>query len=239
MPGVNCRELEGALIEMARHGSLQAMADSALTSHLETCVACTRALDRQLRLSAAAGLLARESSYLSAPLNVERALLEKLDFRQRLQRRRVAYALAGGALAASLAVIWLLAEKPAVQTHVASKAPIAQQAAMNTEVAPEIPPTASTARHRFKKVKRPVDEEQPFIAIPYTPPLDPWERADVMHTEMPVGQLVAAGFSVGMVDPDARVQADVLVGQDGRARAIRLVSVSVPIFSTSNFVKEQ
>jgi hypothetical protein len=43
--------------------------------------------------------------------------------------------------------------------------------------------------------------------------------------EIPVTALIAAGFHVGVTDPAATVQADVLVSEDGRARAIRPLSV--------------
>lgn len=66
-------------------------------------------------------------------------------------------------------------------------------------------------------------QEQPFVAIPYVAPLAPYERAEVVRMQLPVSALLAAGLAVGMVDPGAQVMADVLVGQDGRARALRLV----------------
>lgn len=66
-------------------------------------------------------------------------------------------------------------------------------------------------------------QEQPFVAIPYVAPLAPYERAEVVRMQLPVSALLAAGLAVGMADPGAQVVADVLVGQDGRARALRLV----------------
>ncbi|HXS98700.1 MAG TPA: hypothetical protein VN736_29085 [Candidatus Limnocylindrales bacterium] len=66
--------------------------------------------------------------------------------------------------------------------------------------------------------------EKPFLAIPYTVPLAPYEIAQVQRMAIPVAALAAAGFDVHAQDYGAAVQADVLLGQDGRARAIRLVS---------------
>jgi hypothetical protein len=71
-----------------------------------------------------------------------------------------------------------------------------------------------------------VKSEQPFVAIPYVAPLDPYERAEVVRMELPVSALIAAGLQVDTDDARASVQADVVVGQDGRARAVRLVSIS-------------
>ena len=76
-------------------------------------------------------------------------------------------------------------------------------------------------------LQRPVPDalaEAPFLEIPYTAPLAPYERTSVMRMEVPVAALTAAGFQVHGQEPGATVTADVLVGQDGRARAFRLIS---------------
>jgi hypothetical protein len=62
-----------------------------------------------------------------------------------------------------------------------------------------------------------------FVAIPYTAPLAPYERTAVLRTELSVTALIAAGFDVHATDTAATLNAEVLVGQDGRARAIRLL----------------
>jgi len=68
--------------------------------------------------------------------------------------------------------------------------------------------------------------EDPFMPIPYVTPLAPYERADVVRVNLPVTALVAAGIPVGTAVPSMTMQADVIVGQDGRAHAIRLVSTA-------------
>jgi len=68
-------------------------------------------------------------------------------------------------------------------------------------------------------------DDAAFLPIPYTVPLSPEERVEVLRMEIPVTALISAGFRVGVSDPGAMVQADVLVSEDGRARAIRPLSV--------------
>jgi hypothetical protein len=65
---------------------------------------------------------------------------------------------------------------------------------------------------------------QPFIQIPYTVPLAPYERAEVVRMEVPVTALIAAGFHVRAVDTGAVLDAEAIVGQDRRVHAIRLIS---------------
>jgi hypothetical protein len=70
------------------------------------------------------------------------------------------------------------------------------------------------------------ESDQAFVPIPYVTPLGQYERAEVVRMEVPVAALIAAGLQVRTADPGARAEADVLVGQDGRARAVRLISIS-------------
>jgi hypothetical protein len=70
---------------------------------------------------------------------------------------------------------------------------------------------------------KPQLDERAFVAIPYTVPLAPYERAEILRTELPVTALIAAGFDVRATDTAATLNAEVLVGQDGRAHAIRLL----------------
>jgi hypothetical protein len=66
-------------------------------------------------------------------------------------------------------------------------------------------------------------KEASFVAIPYLAPLDPHENATIVRMDIRVATLIAAGYRV-TADPDAMVPADVLVGEDGRAHAVRVLS---------------
>jgi hypothetical protein len=70
----------------------------------------------------------------------------------------------------------------------------------------------------------PAAESQAFYPIPYTSPLQPYERVLIVQKQVSVGELIAAGFHIPAADPDGAVQAEVMVSQDGRPRAIRPVS---------------
>ncbi len=61
-----------------------------------------------------------------------------------------------------------------------------------------------------------------FVEIPYAPPFSAYDEGQVVRVNMPGSSVRRLGLPVS-VD---RVQADVLLGNDGIARAIRLVSNS-------------
>jgi hypothetical protein len=220
MSGMNCGDFEGALIELARNGPESA----SVAAHLESCGACRATLRSQRRLNAATGILAAEAAQFSAPPRLESALLAEFELAIGYRRRRFVYGVLGGAVAASLGVVWWLAHPPAPKVSITAVATAVPQSVQPVPAVMESPP-----RKRSKRVVRAATEpEQPFIAIPYTLPLEPWERTEVVRMEMPVAALIAAGLPMGMMDPAARARTDVLVGQDGRARAVRLISISIP-----------
>jgi len=88
-------------------------------------------------------------------------------------------------------------------------------------VALEHPPFAKHAPFAAPAPAEP--SEAPFVPIPYLAPPAPYERIEVVRMQVPVAALIAAGVPVRTADLGARVEADVMVGQDGRARAVRLV----------------
>jgi len=65
---------------------------------------------------------------------------------------------------------------------------------------------------------------QPFIQIPYVAPPAPYERLAVVRRRMPVAALIAAGFKVQAPDAGSILDAEILVGQDGRPLALRPIS---------------
>ncbi len=63
----------------------------------------------------------------------------------------------------------------------------------------------------------------PLMRIPYTEPVGDMDRAEVVRVSMPAAQLLYWGFPFPGSDPNSTVNADVLVGEDGLARAVRVV----------------
>jgi len=116
--------------------------------------------------------------------------------RVRRRKRARSWVAGAAAVAASVTVLWIAENRPAQK--------------------PATPPT----------VEAQAEVEQPFVPIPYVLPPGPYERVEVVRMRMPVAQLIAAGFRMQTADLGAQAEADVIVGQDGRARAVRLISIS-------------
>jgi hypothetical protein len=67
------------------------------------------------------------------------------------------------------------------------------------------------------------DEEDVFVLLPYAEPLRPMELRQVVRLEVPRATVAQAGLSAGGLETRDRIVADVLVGEDGIGRGIRIV----------------
>lgn len=149
------------------------------------------------RLDDAMIRLAADLAETGAPLEVERAVLAEFD-RSRRRKRDKVWMAAMGAIAATVVGVWMLHQRTAPK--------------------PSAPPAAEAQAE--------TESEQPFVPIPYVLPPEPYERVEIVRVKMPVSELIAAGFRMQTADPGAEAEADVMVGQDGRPRAVRLISIS-------------
>lgn len=69
-----------------------------------------------------------------------------------------------------------------------------------------------------------LEPRESFLALPFAPPLVPSDEAQIVRVRLPRTSLRAWGVPVNEDAAFERMQADVLLGQDGIARAVRFVS---------------
>ena len=225
---MSCREYRSGLIEWGRGRAPGEAARLGLVRHLEECADCARFLETQQALSAAlADLAASPIPPADEFLPPVMAEFDRMNPRRRTLRPFAWVAAAALAATILLAVILLShrsASRMVVLPHRAAAVlvtPPASSAAVTTAVASQPAPRPAVLRNSAP------EPEQPFYPIPYTAPLAPGEWTRVERMKIPVAALIAAGFDLVEADPAAKVEADVLVSQDGRARAIRPLSISV------------
>jgi hypothetical protein len=65
-----------------------------------------------------------------------------------------------------------------------------------------------------------------FVALPGSAGLPQFESGTIVRMELPVAALPTYGIDISPAAGDRMVEADVLVGQDGHARAMRLITNS-------------
>jgi hypothetical protein len=181
------------------------------------------------QLARAMAKLAAEHRVTRAPRSVEQAVLTHFEASRRRGVWRIA---AFGAIAATV-VVGVVAGRLFIH-----QAPIQFAKESLTAVKPataetiqDFTPAKPVVRpHRLKRTSIPPQQQAadaaPFIAIPYTVPPAPDERLAIVRMTLSPAAVTAVGLPFTMVDPARDRLADVLVGEDGRVRAVRLVADS-------------
>lgn len=238
---MNCDLWRSSLIEVAR-GRLSDINESESNesnrarAHARACLHCGLFLEEQMALTAAVAAVAVDPS-MAPPADLESVLLaEFVSSRSRHHRSlRSRLAMAAAIAVAAAAVAWVMAIQ---RVHVPARPDVSQPLITTNGMAATRPGVGTTdgttdapiskpiRKRSHKPSAAPAADEAPFVAIPYTVPLASWERATVMRMEMPATALAAVGLTTTIPDPRASAQTDVIVGEDGRIRAIRILSIS-------------
>lgn len=154
--------------------------------------------------------LAESDREKEAPPEVEIRL--KAAFRRKYKRRMWPY-FAAAAMAAGMASFFV--RVPKLQT---------MEIAVVTPPAP-ILRVAKAAPRKVVHRKQPREVVTEFYPLMEDPP--PFERGELLRVSLPAAAMRSVGVPVSEDRLAETVQADVLVGQEGLARAIRFVNTSV------------
>ena len=195
---MKCAEFEGLILELVRDPSLPGGQREQAAAHAQVCTRCGDRLAGELALTAGLRALAASAQAEQAPWTVEAALRRAfVPVEAPAPVRRLAWrlpaAVAAGALLA-LSVGYRLTHPPTVsEPPAAASAPAASQ------------PYA------------------PFYPLLYGDDLSTMEAGGVVRVRLTRAALASFGVPVSEERRTERVEAEVLLGEDGLARAIRLV----------------
>jgi hypothetical protein len=171
------------------------------------------------RILKALNALKEADDGLEASAGVEARLMD--EFRKQRAKRLRNGVSAGVAMLAAAAMVVTVAVRP---KHVVSHAPEPASAVVTRDAQPPAGVTPATPVPRKVKNRKPVPIRE--IATQFYPLLDvqpPFERGELVRVVVPAGTMRTVGVPVSEDHVSDLVQADVLVGQEGLARAIRFV----------------
>jgi hypothetical protein len=196
---MNCREFWESLPEVGEEHP-----------HLESCPACALRMGRQRELAGGLRTLAKNLSSTGAPSRVERRLLTAFRAQAGIAqsaptRRRWIPALTWAAAFAAMLALGVVLMRD--RTQEVQRAPVhrVEMGAAWLQAGPE-----------------PADDEG-FLPLPGAAQLAPSEDVSVLHVELPRSAMMQVGIEVNPESAGEPVRADVKVGSDGMARAVRFV----------------
>ena len=245
---MNCQMFSDLAGDIARDQMMDAGARTQALAHASECLNCAGRLKAEQRLTADLRELAGATSDLTASAAVWESLSASFDARGAAQvtTSRPKWIYAAGAIAAMLLLMFALL--PVIRRHrqqanVEASNPTnsstvrAIQTTKGGETEPrpgdlvvsvKQRPQVISHRHVASRevsapqVNQPKEIATDFIPLTYGDP-NVGSDAQMVRVELPRSAMASFGLPVNMDRADQRVKADVLLGSDGLARAIRFV----------------
>ncbi len=234
---MNCGLWRNSLMELARGRLSDSTERNSAMAHVSECRDCRLFLEEQKALTAVMAEVSTATT-MAPPADLESIVLSEFRRVRSLGHRDLKLASAILAAAAALSGIAVIQRRHVTPPRPGK--PVRALIAETTTIPPAIGTAVISVRKpvRPRKAPKPAVDSAPFVAIPYTLPLDPLERVTIMRMELPVAALMAVGLAASIPDPGASAQADVVVGEDGRIRAIRLVSFNSSAFNPDRRINQ-
>jgi hypothetical protein len=155
-----------------------------------------------------------------APQQVEKSVIAAYRRKRAIRARRRGILVA---LAAAVVLAIVFTSQPSVSPApvVAKQAQTAPTISPVIESLPQAPKAAAT--RGFRRQPQRVEITTPFVLLIEGDVLMPYERPKMVRVRLPMSAARRLGLPVREEKLDDRVEADVLMGEDGQARAIRFV----------------
>ena len=183
-------------------------------AHAAECAACAARLERRRQLAAGLKVLAGQMARQGAPSRVEAKLTRA--FREQ----------AGTPSTGRFRRGWI----PVVTWAAAAAAVIAVGAFVVRQKQPEAVRPAPSRQIELAMVENSgLDAaaiEEGYLPLPGADQLPAAEEVTVLHVELPRSAMMQVGIEVSPEQADEPVRADVMVGGDGLARAVRFLDVT-------------
>jgi hypothetical protein len=228
---MDCKHFDSILDDLERDTSMPPRAREQALQHAEDCAYCRARLTAARLLSLELGALAKNDESQQAPARIEAILLAA--FSERPQRHSWLWRSLGWAGAAATVAIaaWSLTEHPwqssgfpprseiqAVVPGTLHSASPASTAKGQNGTAEAVAPGRSS---RPRDDRAAIDAQGDFIAL--SPSSYPLGDGMVVRVKLPRSAPALVGLPIPGGDVSGTVTADVVLGQDGVARAIRFV----------------
>jgi hypothetical protein len=232
MNSMTCREFDEVVHGFVRVELLDVTLREDALDHAARCGNCAERMSEAAILADASEMAHRNLREQQAPARVETAVLAAFrnQHRRASWRRTFEWAAIGAAAAVVLVFLWTVADpskgqsSPTPRKDVSSRStgPLDAQVFTSSQAA-DILPVAET-----EEVSAATGENLPtddFVTLPYADAIGPDDLGIVVRVQLTRASLAELGYPVADApDPDEDlISADVLVGEDGWPRAVRLV----------------
>jgi len=237
---MNCQGFEKLALALARDQFLDAAVREQSLAHTEVCVRCAAHLAEERALLAGVHAIVAELAQQEAPARVEAALLTAfrqqvtaaapvvipMPIKTRTSWQRGAVAAGILILISMLAIFWQRSgsRDQQAETRAVAPAPSALDRDRATPAQPVAPGPRSRVRHHPSGINSDdIEVVTEFFPLREGEDLTALASGQMLRVELPGSALSDVGLPVTPETVNTPVKADVVLGDDGLARAIRFV----------------
>jgi hypothetical protein len=214
---MSCESFEHHVADLARGEALDDAARDLALAHAEGCLRCASRLEDERAVTSALRAFAARTAAAEAPPRVEEALRFAMRDPAALREGREA----SGGRSRALELL-LLGAAAAILAAIVVVPPRVDRLGEPGGVAPGSPPAVVAGANGVAAAGA-ARSGQDFMALSYGEELGELDSLQVVSVELPPTALAALGWPQVGAGQTESVKAEVIVGHDGVARAIRFV----------------
>ena len=234
MSEMTCREFDEIVHGYVRMELLDVRLREAALEHTAVCSLCAGRLSEAIALAEATEAASRRAQHLQAPAQVEAAVLAgfRANHQRNSWRRAFEWSSIGAAAAVLLLVLWTIGIRSTGPSQPAPKKDVSSQSnglldAKGSDTAPASDgvqaPDKDDADSGVDASTVETYAASDFVPVPFTGAIAPDDPGMVVRVELTRASLAQLGYPVAEAPDDDLIQADVLVGEDGWPRGVKLV----------------
>ncbi len=230
MREMTCREFDEVVHGFVRMELLDVSVREAAVEHAAHCELCTERLADAAALAEASDAVRRDAREEQAPPQVEALLMAAFrdQHRRASWRRTLEWASVGVAAAVLLAFLWTAGARSRGTPVQIPRKDVSSQPNVPVEAkAPAAPKQdVATLVAEAEDQGAPVSETylpSDFVPVPYTGTISADDPGMIVRVQLTRSSLAQLGYPVAETPGEDLIQADVLVGEDGWPRGVKLI----------------
>ena len=230
MKELTCREFDEAVHEFVRMELLDVNKRDAIGEHAAHCAHCAERMADAAALAEASETMEGRVPEIQAPPQLEAALLAEFrnHHRRASRRRTLEWVTVGAAAAVLLVFLWMAGGRskghtsPVPRKDVSSKSSRPVEANADVGTKPE-----ETARQASVEEANPPASDSyaasDFVPVPFAGGISSEDSGMIVRVQLTRASLAQLGYPVAEASEGDLIRADVLVGEDGWPRGVKLV----------------
>jgi hypothetical protein len=231
MSEIACRKFDQVVHGLVRMELLDVNAREAALEHASRCASCAERMAEAMALAEASEFAGKAVQDMQTPPRVEAALVAafRTHHRRAAWRRTLEWSAVGAAAAVLLAFVWISggrsngqppAASPGKSITSRSDAPVDAQ---NLAVPKKEQPAQQSDKELAATSARETYRASDFVPVPLTGGFSPDDPGMIVRVQLTRESLAQLGYPIANTPDEDLIRADVLVGEDGWPRGVKLV----------------